>query len=176
MSLFEVLSCLDLPGQTAMAVAPHVELKVKATLARLEGRASRQWRNAVAGLETARTVRLEVALEELALLLERIDFSSGKLEDIKAMEFWEHLEASMEFLEALGHNWSNRLGFDCHESYVLVWHVPEGMVGYLAWLALSARSVASVPEEFRYLNARGKLAKLAARLMGVLATHVNEVA
>jgi hypothetical protein len=43
-----------------------------------------------------------VSLEELALLLERVDYSSGRLEDIEAMRFWNHLQASSELLEALG--------------------------------------------------------------------------
>jgi len=88
-------------------------------------------------LETGRPVRLEVSLEEVALLLERVDYSSGRLEDIEAMKFWNHLEASSEFLEALGYEWTNQLGFDCHASFNLAWFVPEGMVGYLARLARS---------------------------------------
>src|SRR5271169_3224907 len=86
-------------------------------------------------------------LEELDLLLERVDYSSGRLEDIGAMKFWNHLEASSEFLEALGYEWTNQLGFDCHASFTLAWFVPEGMVGYLAGLGRFSRSMAWLPEE-----------------------------
>ena len=89
------------------------------------------------------------------------------------MKFWSHLEASCELLEALGHEWSNHLGSDCHESFSLVWCVPEGMVGYLAWLARCARPVPMLPEELRYLSPRCKLAEVAARVLNTLAAHVN---
>ena len=127
-------------------------------------------------MDTGRPVRLEVSLEELALLLERVDYSSGRLEDIGAMKFWSHLEASSEFLEALGYGWTNQLGFDCHASFTLAWFVPEGMVGYLAWLGRFSRSMAWLPEELRYLDPRRKLSDVAARLMNVLAAHVNQMA
>jgi hypothetical protein len=117
-----------------------------------------------------------VSLEELALLLERVDYSSGRLEDIEAMRFWNHLQASSEFLEALGYEWTNRFAFDCHESFTLAWFVPEAMVGYLAWLARSSRSVAWLPEELRYFDPRRKLVDVAARLMSELAVHVNQTA
>jgi hypothetical protein len=170
MELFELLPCVDLPGQRSLTVAPPIDLLVKQALARLERRPSRQWLDAVRNLEAGRPVRLEVSLEELALLLERVDFSSGRPEDIEAMNFWNHLDV---LLEALGHEWSNHMGFDCHESFALAWCVPEGMVGYLAWLARSARPVPTVPEELRYLNPRSKLAEVAARLLNTLAAHVN---
>jgi len=173
MKLFELLPCVDLPGQSGLTIAPPIDLLVKQALARLERRPSRQWLDAVRGLETGGPVRLEVSLEELALLLERVDFSSSRLEDIEAMKFWTHLEASCELLEALGHEWSNYLGFDCHESFAIAWWVPEGVVGYLAWLARSAQPVPTVPEELRYLNPRCKLAEVAARLLNTLAAHVN---
>ncbi len=173
MKLFELLPCVDLPGQRGLTVAPPIDLLVKQALARLERRPSRQWLDAVRDLETGCAVRLEVSLEELALLLERVDFSSGRLEDIEAMKFWTHIEASCELLEALGHEWSNHLGFDCHKSFLFAWQVPEGMVGYLAWLARSARPVPTVPEDIRYLNPRRKLVEVAARLLDTLAAHVN---
>ena len=173
MKLFELLPCVDLPGQRSLTVAPPIDLLVKQALARLERRSSRQWVDVVRDLETGGQVRLEVSLEELALLLERVDFSSGRLEDIEAMKFWTHIEASCELLEALGYEWSNHLGFDCHESFAVAWWVPEGMVGYLAWLARSASPVPTVPEEVRYLNPRCKLAEVAARLLNTLAAHVN---
>ena len=173
MRLFELLPCLDLPGQHSLTVAPPIDLAVKHALARLERQPSSQWRDAIRDLETGRPVRLEVSLEELALLLERVDYSSGRLEDIGAMKFWNHLEASSEFLEALGYEWTNQLGFDCHESFALAWRVPEGMVGYLAWLAQSTRPVPTLPEELRYVNPRSKLSEVAARLLNTLAAHVN---
>jgi hypothetical protein len=176
MKLFELLACVDLPGQRSLSVGPPIDLLVKQALARLERRPSRQWLDAIRDLETGRPVRLEVSLEELALLLERVDFSSSRLEDIEAMGFWSHLEASCELLEALGHEWSNHLGFDCHESFALAWRVPEGMVGYLAWLAQSTRPVPTLPEELRYLNPRRKLVEVAARLLYTLAAHVNQTA
>jgi len=176
MRLFELLPCLDLPGQHSLTVAPPIDLAVKHALARLERQPSSQWRDAIRDLETGRPVRLEVSLEELALLLERVDYSSGRLEDIGAMKFWNHLEASSEFLEALGYEWTNQLGFDCHASFTLAWFVPEGMVGYLVWLGRFSRSIAWLPEELRYLDPRRKLSDVAARLMNVLAAHVNQMA
>ena len=173
MKLFELLPCVDLPGQRGLTMAPPLDLMVKQALARLERRPSRQWLDAIRDMETGSSVRLEVSLEELGLLLERVDFSSSRLEDIEAMKFWSHLEASCELLEALGHEWSNHLGFDCHESVAIAWWVPEGVVGYLAWLARSARPVPTVPEELRYLNPRCKLAEVAARVLNTLAAHVN---
>ena len=143
--LFDLLPFLDLPCQCSLTIAPPIDLIVKQALARLESQPSRQWLDAIGRLETGRPVRLEVSLEELALLLERVDFSSGRIEDIEAIGFWNHLQASCELLEALGHEWSNHLGFDCHDSFALAWCVPEGMVGYLAWLARSARPVPTVP-------------------------------
>jgi hypothetical protein len=119
---------------------------------------------------------MEISLEELALLLERVDYSSGRLEDIEAMRFWDHLQASSEFLEALGYEWTNQFGFDCHESFTLAWFIPEGMVGYLAWLARFSRSTAWLPEEVRYFDPRGKVINIATRLMSGLAAHVNQPA
>ena len=173
MKLFELLPCVDLPGQRSLTVAPPIDLMVKQALARLERCPSRLWLDAIRDMETGQAVRLEVSLEELALLLERVDFSRSRLEDIEAMKFWPHLQASCELLEALGHEWSNHLGFDCQESFTLAWCVPEGMVGYLAWLARSARPVPTLPEELRYLNPRSKVAEIAARLLNTLAAHVN---
>jgi hypothetical protein len=117
---------------------------------------------------------VEISLEELALLLERVDYSSGQLEDIEAMRFWDHLQASSEFLEALGYEWTNQFGFDCHESFTLAWFIPEAVVGYLAWLARFSRSTAWLPEELRYFDPRGKLINIATRLMNGLAAHVNQ--
>lgn len=77
------------------------------------------------------------------------------------MAFWPYAFAAMEFIEALGYEWNNELGFDCHESYLVRCSVPEGMVGYLAWLAQHTRSVARLPEEFRYRDASRKAATAA---------------
>jgi hypothetical protein len=173
--LFEPLPFLDLPGQRSLTIAPPIDLIVKQALARLESGPSRQWLDAIGRLESGRPVRLEVSLEELALLLERVDYSSGRLEDIEAMGFWNHLGASCELLEALGHEWSNQLGFDCHESFMLAWCVPESMVGYLAWLARSARPVPTIPEELRHLNPHRKLAEVTTRLLNTLTAHVNAI-
>jgi hypothetical protein len=82
MKLFELLPCVDLPGQRSLTVAPPIDLPVKQALARLERRPSRQWLDATRDMETGHAVRLEVSLEELALLLERVDFSSGSLQVI----------------------------------------------------------------------------------------------
>ena len=112
MRLFELLPHLDLPGQHSLTGALPIDLMVKHALARLEQHPSSRWRDAIRDLESGRPVRLEVSLEELALLLERVDFSSGRLEDIKAMKFWDHLEASSELFDALGYEWTNQLGFD----------------------------------------------------------------
>jgi hypothetical protein len=174
--LFELLSFLDLAGRRSLTIAPAIDLMVKHALARLELRPSRQWLDAVRDLETGRPVHLEVSFEELAVLLERVDFSSSRLEDIETIGFWNYLEASCELLEALGHEWSTQLGFDCQESFAVVWCVPEAMVGYLSWLARSARPVPTVPEELRYLNPRCKLAEVAARLLNTWAAHVNGMA
>ena len=176
MKLFELLPCLDLPGQHSLTVTPPIDLAVRRALVRLEKQPSKPWRDAVRDLEMGRVVRLEVSLEELALLLERVDYSSGRLEDIEAMKFWNHLQAWSELLEALGYEWTNQFGFDCHESFTLAWNVPEGLVGYLAWLVRCSRSMASFPEELRYRDARCKLLDVATRLMDALVAHVNQTA
>jgi len=173
MRMFELLPCMDLPGQHSLTVTPPIDLAVSHALARLDQQPSGKWRSAVQDLNTCRPVRLEVSLEELALLLERVDYSSGRLEDIEAMKFWKHLEASSELLEALGYEWTNQFGFDCHESFTLAWCVPEGMMGYLAWLARCSRSLASLAEELNHRDARCKLIDVATRLMYALAAHVN---
>jgi hypothetical protein len=102
MRLFELLRHLDLRGQHSLTGALPIDLMVKHALARLEQQPSSRWPDAIRDLESGRPVRLEVSLEELALLLERVDYSSGRLEDIEAMRFWNHLQASSELLEALG--------------------------------------------------------------------------
>ncbi len=44
MKLFELLPCVDLPGQRGLTIAPPIDLTVKQALARLERRPSRQYR------------------------------------------------------------------------------------------------------------------------------------
>jgi hypothetical protein len=176
MRLFELLPHLGLPGQRSLTVAPPIDVAVKQALSHLERHPSSRWRDAIRDLKSCCPVRVEISLEELALLLERVDYSNGRLEDIEAMRFWNHLQASSELLEALGYEWTNQFGFDCHESFTLAWFVSEAMVGYLAWLARFSQSVAWLPEELRYLDPRRKLVDVATRLMSELATHVNQAA
>ena len=176
MRLFELVPHLDLPGQRSLTVAPPIDVAVKQALSRLEQHPSSRWRVAIRDLNSGCPVRVEISLEELALLLERVDYSSGRLEDIEAMRFWDHLQASSEFLEALGYEWTNQFGFDCHESFTLAWFIPEGMVGYLAWLVRFSRSTAWLPEEVRYFDPRGKVINIATGLMSGLAAHVNQPA
>jgi len=118
-------------------------------------------------------VSVELSFEQLALLLERLDFESGRAEDIAGVAFWPNARAAMELLECIGYEWTNELGFDCHESYVVRWTIPEGMAGYLAWLAQDGKSVASLPEELRYRDARHKASAAARVLRSVLERHVN---
>ena len=86
MRMFELLPCMDLPGQHSLTVTPPIDLAVSHALVCLDQQPSGKWRSAVHDLETCRPVRLEVSLDELALLLERVDYSSGRLEDIEAMK------------------------------------------------------------------------------------------
>ena len=173
MRLFELVPHLDLPGQRSLTVAPPIDVAVKQALSRLEQHPSSRWRVAIRDLNSGCPVRVEISLEELALLLERVDYSSGRLEDIEAMRFWDHLQASSEFLEALGYEWTNQFGFDCHESFTLAWFIPEGMVGYLAWLARFSRSTAWLPEEVRYFDPRGKVINLKCLLTLDLSRDIN---
>jgi hypothetical protein len=174
MRLFALLPHLDLPGQRSLPVAPPIDVAVKQALSHLEQHPSSRWQDAIRDLESGCPVLMEISLEELALLLERVDYSSGRREDVEAMRFWKHLQASSEFLEALGYEWTNQFGFDCHESFTLAWFIPEAMVGYLAWPARFSRSTAWLPEELRYFDPRGKLINIATRLMNGLAAHVNK--
>ena len=89
------------------------------------------------------------------------------------MAFWANARAAMEFLERIGYEWTNDLGFDCHESYVVRWTIPEGMAGYLAWLAQHGKSVARLPEELRYRDAKRKAWATARVLRSALERHVN---
>ena len=124
-------------------------------------------------LTNGKAVCVDVSLEQLAWPMERLDFSSGRAEDIEGMVFWPHAYAAMELLKALGYEWTNTLGFDCHESYVLRWWVPEAMVGYMMWLARHGRSVALFPEELRYRDLARKRSDVIKILSRALEWHVN---
>jgi len=91
------------------------------------------------------------------------------------MKFWNHLEASSEFLEALGYEWTNH--WDSIASVVHPCLVRSRRNGWILGLAgRFSRSMAWLPEELRYLDPRRKLIDVAARLMNVLAAHVNQMA
>jgi hypothetical protein len=174
---FEVLPCIEVGGLVGLCLRSElpVERRVAEALIRLTSCPSPDWEQAMK-LAKEETVCVELSLEELALLLERLDFSSGRAEDIAGMAFWPHAYAGMELLEALGHEWTNELGFNCHESYVVRWSLPEGMVGYLLWLAQHGQSVARLPEEFRYRDPwRLRLAAVKS-LTDALDRHVNRPA
>jgi hypothetical protein len=171
---FEVLPCIEVGGLVGLWLRSDwpVEKKVADALIRLSSCPSPDWEEA-ASLAEEEGVCVELSLEQLALLLERLDFESGGAEDIAGMAFWPHVRAAMEFLERIGYEWTNDLGFDCHESYVVLWTIPESMAGYLAWLAQHGKSVASLPEELRYRDARRKASAAARVLRSALERHVN---
>jgi hypothetical protein len=156
---FEVLPWIEVGGLVHLYMHSElpIERKVADVLIRLMSCPSSDWEQAMK-VAKEQAVRVEMSLEQVALLLERLDFSSGRAEDVAGMVFWPYACAAMEFLEALGYEWTNQLGFDCHESYVIRWSVPEGMAGYLVWLAQHGRSVARLPEEFRYRDLAPKRA------------------
>ena len=149
-----------------------VERKVADALIRLTSCPSPDWKEA-ANLAEEEAVCVELSLEQLALLLERLDLSSGRAENIAGMAFWPHAFAATEFIEALGYEWTNELGFNCHESYAVRWSIPEGMAGYLTWLAQHARSVARLPEEFRYRDASRKASTTAKLSNTALEQDIN---
>lgn len=150
-----------------------IERLVADTLIRLTSCRSENWKKAMR-LKEDEAVSVEVSLEDLTMILERVDFQSGRQEDIEALEFWPHLLSAMELLEALGFEWeTNDYGFDCHESYVVRWWVPEGLIGYLIWLLRNGKSGTRVPAERRYFEFWRKRGALLERLTAVLARHVN---
>jgi hypothetical protein len=173
---FEVLPCIEVGGLVGLYLRSDlpIERKVADALIRLMSCPSSEWEKAMK-LAKEERVSVEVSLEQLGLVLERLDFSSGRSEDIAGMVFWPHARAAMEFLEALGYEWTSELGFDCHESYVVRWWVPEGMVGYLLWLAQRGASTVRLPEEFRYLDLPQKREAMAKGLIGALDRHVNRL-
>ena len=170
---FEVLPCIEVGGLVGLWLRSDlpVEKRVADALICLTSCPSPDWEEA-ANLTKEDGVSVELSLEQLALLLERLDFESGQAEDIAGIAFWPHARAAMEFLERIGYEWTNDLGFDCHESYVVRWTIPEGMAGYLAWLAQDGKSVASMPEELRYRDARHKASAAARVLRSALERHV----
>ena len=171
---FEVLPCIEVGGLVGLWLRSGlpIEKMVADALICLTSRPSSDWEEA-ASLTKEDGVSVELSLEQLALLLERLDFESGRAEDIAGMAFWPDARAAMEFLEGIGYEWTNELGFGCHESYVVRWTILEGMVGYLAWLAQDGKSVASLPEESRYRDARQKASAAARVLRSTLERHVN---
>jgi hypothetical protein len=171
---FEVLPCIEVGGLVGLWVRSDwpVEKRVADALIRLTSCPSPDWEGA-ASLAEEEEVSVELSLEQLALLLERLDFESGRADDIAGMAFWPNARAAMEFLEPIGYEWANDLGFDCHESYVVRWTIPEGMAGYVAWLAQHGKSVVSLPEELRYHDAKGIASATARVLRSALERHVN---
>jgi hypothetical protein len=173
---FEVLPCIEVGGLVGLYLRSDlpIERKVADALIRLMSCPSSDWEQAMK-LAKAERVSVELSLEQLALVLEQLDFSSGESEDIAGMVFWAHARAAMEFLETLGYGWTNELGFDCHESYVIRWWVPEGMVGYLLWLVQRGATTARLPEEFRYVDLSRKQAAPAKGPISALDQHVNQL-
>ena len=132
MKPFEVLACVEVGGLVGLYLHSDVaiEKRVADALVRLSTCPSSDWEKGMK-LTDDKAVYIEVSLEQMAWLIELLDFSSGRAEDIEGIVFWAYAYAAMELLGALGYEWTNTFGFDCHESYVVRWWVPEGMVGYL---------------------------------------------
>ena len=174
---YEVIPCIEHGGlmRLSMYSQTPIERKVADALIQLSATPSSDW-TAAQKLRVERAVGVELSLEQLSMLLERVDFTSGRAEDIAAIRFWPELYAAMELLKAVGYEWSSRFGFDCHESYAVRWRVPEGMAGYLVWLARHARSVAWTSEDQVHWDAGEKLRAAADALVGALDRHVNETA
>jgi len=129
MKPFEVLPCLEVGGLVGLYLRSGVpiERKVADALIRLSSCPSSDWEEAMK-LTNGKAVWVDVSLEQLAWLMERLDFCSGRAEDIAGMMFWPYAYAAMELLKALGYEWTNTLGFDCHESYVLRWWVQHRLI------------------------------------------------
>jgi hypothetical protein len=174
MKPLEVQPCLEVGGLVGLYLRSDlpIEKKVANALVRLSSCPSSDWERAMK-LTDEKAVYIDVSLEQIAWLMERLDFSSGRAEDIEGIVFWPYPYAAMEFPKALGYEWTNQLGFDCHESYVVRWWVPEGMVGYLVWLARRGRNVALFPEGLRYHKLKRKRSEVIKSLIGALEGHVN---
>jgi hypothetical protein len=172
---FEVLpsiECRSLLGLSLYSEWP-IERLVADALVHLAMSRSENWKKAMR-LKPDEAVGIEISLEELGMILERVDFHSGARKDIEAINFWPHLLAAMEFLETIGFKWeTNEYGFDRHDSYAVRWFVPEGLVGYLTWLLREGRSGADIPAELRYRDFHQKRARLTERLTAALAEHVD---
>jgi hypothetical protein len=173
MKPFEVLPCLEVGGLVGLCLRSGlpIDRKVADALIRLSSCPSSDWEEAMK-LTNGKAVWVDVSLEQLAWLME-LDFCSGQAEDIAGMIFWPYAYAAMELLKALRYEWTNTLGFDCPESYVLRWWVPEAMVGYMMWLARHGRSVALFPEERRYRDLARKRSDVIKILSRALEWHVN---
>jgi hypothetical protein len=155
---FEVMKSIEVGGLMKLALYSDqpIEMLVADALIRLTFYRSGHWKDAME-LKKSEAVRIEVSLEELSMMLERVDFHSGKLEDIQSIKFGPHLLAAMEFLETIGYKWAtNEYGFDCHDSYAVRWFVPEGLVGYMTWLLREGHSVADIPADLRYRDFQRK--------------------
>jgi hypothetical protein len=113
-----------------------IEMLVADALIHLTLCRSENWKKTMQ-LKEEEGMGIEISLEELAMIGERVDFSTGALEDTEAINFWPHLLATMEFLET----------FDCYESHAVWWFVPEGLVGYMTWLLREGYSVADILAE-----------------------------
>jgi hypothetical protein len=172
---FEVLPCIEAgePIKLCLRLGRPIDTVVADALVRLTLYRSENWKKAME-LKEEEAVGVELSLEELAMILERIDFQSGRLEDIQAINSWPHLLAAMEFLETIGFSWeTNAYGFDCHESYAVRWFVPESLVGYLTWVLREGHSGADIPTELRYRDFPRKRAALIERLNTALAEYVD---
>ena len=79
MKPFEVLPCVEVGGLVGLYVRSDVpvEKKVADALIRLSSCPSSEWEKA-AKLTPGNTVSVELSLEQLAWLMERLDFSSGR--------------------------------------------------------------------------------------------------
>lgn len=175
---FEVLPSIEVGGLMKLCLYSErpIERRVAYALIHLTMCRSENWKRAMESKEQE-AVKVEVSLEDLAMILERVDFCSGRAEDIQAIKFWPHLLTAREFLETLDFRWkTNDYGFDCHKSYMVRWLVPEGLVGYLVWLLREGRAGADIPAEFRYREFRQKRAVLVERLTSALAQHVETAA
>jgi hypothetical protein len=146
-----------------------VEKRVADALIRLTSCPSPDWEEA-ASLAEEEGVCVELSLGTTGLTTRAAGL---RTEDIAGMAFWPHARAAIELLECIGYEWTNDRGFDCHESYVVRWSIPESMAGYLAWLAQHGKRVARLPEEFRYRDARHKASAAARILRSALERHVN---
>jgi hypothetical protein len=85
---FAVLPSIEVGGLVGLWLRSDlpIEKRVADTLIRLTSCLSADWEEA-ANLAEEHAVCVELSLEQLALLLERLDFSSGRAEDVAGMVF-----------------------------------------------------------------------------------------